>query len=425
MLTGLWINEAGPLGASIALLVGGIGVAVVGFNYAIVAQKFPLAGGEMVYAQQFFGHKTSQITGYLLLLLFLSVAAFEGIAVAWVLSILIPSLRNSPVYHALGQEVYGFDLAVAIGGTFTLVVLTKRGASSSGKTQNILVCLFAIASLCFISLGLASTEKSNLQPLIAASSNNSYITNILKVLAITPFMYAGFNCIPQAVPEASNATLKILPRIVLLCVLVSGLFYVLVIFATAGVMHRSELLNQELPVARAMEVAFNSRAIANIVLCAGLLGLITTWNAMFFASTRLMSAMAGQRLLPSVLAIKDATTGAPRTAILLTAAISGTAMFLGRGFVVPIVNTGSTIISFMFLLVCLGLFKDNLCEKNKVVSERLYSFVGILISGFLFLLSLHGQYQDSHYLIPIEWLILTVWLLMAASINVLINKFYQ
>jgi amino acid transporter len=420
-LTGFWINDAGPLGASIAFLMGGTAVAVIGLNYAAIAQKYPIAGGEMAYAERIFGHKTSQLTGSLLLLLFLSVCAFEGISVAWVISVLIPASRNIPIYQILGHDVYEIDLVVAVLVTCALTMLNVRGTHLSSRIQDVLVGLFIFAALVFVSLGFASSDSSNLQPLIAASDNGDQLAGVLKVLAITPFMYAGFNCIPQALPDANSATIKTLPRIILLAILASGIFYVLVIFATGGLMQRTDLLEQGLPVAGAMEVAFNSKLAANIVLSAGLFGLLTTWNAMFFASSRLLAAMGENRLLPPVLAVKDTESNAPRVAIYLTAAITGAVMFLGRGFIEPIVNTVSAIVSLMFLVVCLGLAKENIDSKSREIKQWITPFLGIIISITLLSVTLYGHYESRHYTVPLEWSILIMWTVLLALVGRIIT----
>ena len=47
---GLWITEAGSLGAILAFLIGGLLVVFVGLTYAELAAALPLAGGELFYS---------------------------------------------------------------------------------------------------------------------------------------------------------------------------------------------------------------------------------------------------------------------------------------------------------------------------------------------------------------------------------------
>ena len=74
---------------------------------------------------------------------------------------------------------------------------------------------------------------------------------------------------------------------------------------------RDELLQLDLPVAASLEAAFDSVLLVKLVLFAGLCGLITTWNALFFASTRLVFAMGRGRMLPETFAKVHPRYGSP------------------------------------------------------------------------------------------------------------------
>ena len=421
MLTGVWINQAGPLGAAAAFLVGGLSISIIGLNYAEAARRFPFAGGEMAYVKQFFGSRASYFTGYLLLLMFLSVTAFEGIAVPWLLSELYPQSRTMILYQALGQDVHIFDVAIGILGTLLLIYISRRGADVNGKIQNILIGFFVLASLVFIVAGLLTMNTQNMIPLLSGNNYEQMLDGFLLVLVATPFFYAGFNCIPQAISESDEETLGLLPKLITYSVLASGLFYIGVIFATSGVMQRDILQAHELPVAYAFEVAFTSKLAADIVLFAGLLGLITTWNAMFFACTRLIAAMATSGFMPAFLGKRNQATGAPVPAILMTGLLSASAMFLGRGFVEPVVNTAGVIVSTMFMLVCFGVFKH---KSTKTASSK-YSaigLVGFLLASAIFLIALFTQFHNKNYLLPLEWIIMLGWLAIATLLRVVTNN---
>lgn len=419
MLTGLWINQAGPVGAAVAFLVGGLAIAIIGLNYAEAARRFPFAGGEMTYCHRFFGRRTAWFAGYLLLLLFLSVVSFEGIAVPWLLSQLYAAGQPVALYQALGRDVYALDVAMGLFGTLALILITRRGADFSGKVQNILIGIFLLASIVFIGAGLISLERVNLFPLFTGATKEAALQGMLLVLVTTPFFYAGFNCIPQTIAETDQQTVRLLPKLITYSVLASGVFYIGVIFATAGVMQREELLTYELPVIRAFEVAFNSRFAAVTVMFAGLLGLVTSWNAMFFASTRLVAAMAAAGFLPPFLGRRN-TFGAPLPAILLTGAVSSIAMLLGRGFVEPIISTAGTIVSILFMLVCFGvLFHKPMgqADRKKLRNDRLLGLSGSLLASSIFLIALVTHYRKTPYTVPAEWLIIAAWLSLAILLS--------
>lgn len=140
------------------------------------------------------------------------------------------------------------------------------------------------------------------------------------MLATAGFWYAGFDTIPQAMEEVESGTrLRLLPRVIGASIIFALLFYCLVILATAMSLPRPQLLESELPAAAAIEAAFASPILGRVVLFAGLCGLITTWNALFFAATRIVFAMARAHMIPHRLAAVHERHGSPSAAVIFVA----------------------------------------------------------------------------------------------------------
>ncbi|MDH5248265.1 MAG: amino acid permease, partial [Cyclobacteriaceae bacterium] len=87
---GPWLHTAGPLGAAIAFVLGGVLLLFIGFCYAEVTAMLPVSGGEVAYAYKAFGKKHSFLVGWFLSFGYLSVSAFEAISVGKILSYLFP-----------------------------------------------------------------------------------------------------------------------------------------------------------------------------------------------------------------------------------------------------------------------------------------------------------------------------------------------
>ena len=45
-----FLPKAGPMGAILGLLLGAVVISIISFSYGYMIQKFPLSGGEFVYA---------------------------------------------------------------------------------------------------------------------------------------------------------------------------------------------------------------------------------------------------------------------------------------------------------------------------------------------------------------------------------------
>ena len=56
VLPGDFLVTAGPIGASIGILLGGVLMALISCSYGLMVTRFPFAGGEFVYASVSYTH---------------------------------------------------------------------------------------------------------------------------------------------------------------------------------------------------------------------------------------------------------------------------------------------------------------------------------------------------------------------------------
>src|SRR5690625_426648 len=102
---GLWISEAGSLGAILAFAIGGMLVIFVGLTYAELASALPLAGGELMYSFKAMGRIPSFITTWAVILGYVSVVAFEAVALPTVFEYLIPDYSQGHLYTIANWDV--------------------------------------------------------------------------------------------------------------------------------------------------------------------------------------------------------------------------------------------------------------------------------------------------------------------------------
>ena len=82
MLSGVWANNAGMLGAIIAYVVGAVFCIFIGFTYAELTPAIPCTGGSVVFAYKSMGYWPAVLTGAATSFAYLGVAAWEGPALA-------------------------------------------------------------------------------------------------------------------------------------------------------------------------------------------------------------------------------------------------------------------------------------------------------------------------------------------------------
>ena len=104
-LTGNWIDKAGSVGAMLAFGVGGVAVILVGLTYAELASAMPQAGGEHVYSHRALGATASFICTWAILLGYVSVVAFEAVALPTVVDYLVPGFSRGYLWTIAGWDV--------------------------------------------------------------------------------------------------------------------------------------------------------------------------------------------------------------------------------------------------------------------------------------------------------------------------------
>ena len=102
-LTGNWIDSAGSIGAVLAFAIGGIAVVLVGLTYAELASAMPQVGGEHVYSYRALGRTASFICTWAILLGYVSVVAFEAVALPTVVDYLSPGFSRGYLWTLMGR----------------------------------------------------------------------------------------------------------------------------------------------------------------------------------------------------------------------------------------------------------------------------------------------------------------------------------
>ncbi len=416
---GVWLTQAGPLGAIVGFVGGGLIMAVIGICYAEAAAMFPVSGGEVAYIYEMFGSRFSFAAGWILAFDYIALTSFEAISIGWILSALLPGFEGPVIYSALGEDVHLWALLAGIAVMALLVVINYRGARLASNFQGVLTLALLIATAAFVVAGLGWGDTANLEPAFVRDTSGAVWIGILAVLSTTPFWFAGFDTIPQAMGELEErADLRVIPKVIVLAVGLALVFYCLVILSTAMTLPRADLLGKELPVAGSFEAAFRSAALGKTVLIAGLLGLITTWNAMFFAATRLIFALGRGRMIPAGFGSVHARFGTPHVAIIFVGVLGSIGAFFGKNAIVPIVNAGAICLAFIFFSVVLGTIllryrEPGLRRPYRVPGGNAILGIAAVLAFVLLIISATEPFRANSGM-PLEWMLILLWLAAGA-----------
>lgn len=409
VMAGSWIKTAGTMGAILAFVLGGIMVLFVGLTYAELTSAMPKCGGEHVFTLRALGKNASFICTWAIVLGYVSVVAFEAVAFPTVLEYLFPNYIQGKMYTIAGYDVYFTWVLVGVVSSVAITIVNYFGVKTAAFFQGLTTLMIALVGLSFFGGAVVNGSTANITPLFKDGAKG-----ILAVAVMTPFMYVGFDVIPQAAEEI-NLPFKKIGQIIILSVIMAVAWYAMIIYGVSLALDSSAIDSSKLVTADAMKsVFFNSSIAAKIIIIAGIGGIFTSWNSFFVGGSRAIYSLANSKMLPEFLAKLHPKYKTPTRAILLIGIVSSLAPLLGRKMMVWLVDAGGFTIVVAYLLVSISFLvlrkrEPNMERPYKVKHGVLVGIIATVLSGICALLYLPGS---SVALVPIEWGIVLGWFLI-------------
>ncbi len=408
VLTNNWILGAGALGAITAFIIGGVMIFLVGLTYAELTAALPENGGLCVFTQRAMGWSAAFFSSWAIVLGYVSVVAFEAVAFPSVLEYFVgPGYYMGYLYTIAGYDVYAGWLAVGIFSGLVMTALNYFGTQNVLLFQKAVTVMIAVVGLMLFGGSVVNGSVHNMTPVF----QHGY-KGILAVAVMTPFMFMGFDVIPQAAEEM-NVPYRSIGKILLLSVVVAIVWYVIIILSTSLALSPQEIGNSSIATAEAMRKMFGGSDWAmKLLVLAGIGGIFTCWNAFFVGGSRALQAMAQRQMLPAFLGRIHPQFRTPGNAILLIGILTSIAPIFGKKMLTWIVNAGSLAVVVAYFMVSLSFI---LLRRNEPALPRPYSvsrwqLVGagaLLMTGFMIVMRLPGMPAAMAW--PHEWGIILGW----------------
>lgn len=393
-------TSGGVFGTILAFIIGTLMVIPIGLCYGEMTGALPVSGGAMAFAYRAEGSRLSFLGGWLTALAYIVLLPWELIYINHILGIIFPILTSgSPLYTIFGFEVYLGQLISGIALTIIMVIINLSGTENSGKWQTKLTSTILFVAIIIIIFSLLKADFNNLFPVykpVENQNHNSFFGGFINMLVIVPFFMAGFDAIPQAVEDAEDdIEPDRLSKVIVFTIIAAGLFYILIVFSSASAVSWTTFINLESPPLAFLLKKLYPGVIGNLLyyltLIGALAGLLSTYNGMFIAATKLLFSMGRSHLIPVVFS-RTSTSDAPIVSILFCGIATILGPIFGTSVITPLTNVGSLSFVCGWLITCYSTFALRLYEKNlyrpiKAGNGRFVIKVSIAISIVLILLS--------------------------------------
>lgn len=415
-----FLPKAGPGGTAMGMLIGAMLIIVIAVSYGYLIRKFPISGGEFIYAKEAFGKRNAFVCGWAMILAYWSLIPLNATALAMISRYLFPGIiQQGLLYEIAGWEVYAGEVILASSAIILMALLNIRGIKQAAWMQTAIALTLVGCILVITFLVFCISDWSNLAP--GFPDGRRWWKGVFSIVAMAPWAFIGFDCIPQSAEEYNFSHRKS-TFIMISAVLVAAILYIAVCAVTAvGVEPWQQLLDSRNAWPTGYVVR-NTMGLAGIIVLgvAMFCAVVSGMNAFYISTSRLMYAMAKEGSLPKWFEHLSPKYGTPSNAILFTMAMSLFAPWFGREILLWIVDMTSVGAAIVFAYTTGS--AAVIGYRNGSRKYTVFGIVGCLFSlFFLSLLIIPGM---PGYLTFQSRVVLFVWILIGVAFYFTIRKSY-
>lgn len=398
-----FLSESGVINTAIGLFLGAFLIMFIQKSYHIMLTKHKNHGGEFTYVLNNLGKKHGLIVALCLSLCYLSMIPLNANAYVLLINVIFgKSMSFGYMYSIGGSPVYFSDVLITAIVIIIFAVINIKGLKTSSKIQNVMSFLLVIIVFTTLALVFIKSDKQEFYRNYI-HYNKISAKEIMTVVAIVPFLFVGFDVIPQVSTE-----LKFKPHKATVLA-VSSVFIGALIYASLNLIaglsfSPDESIKTSWAVADSilMKLGYTGFGFMLIALWAAITGGI---NAFMIASSKLVASISMKGFIPEVFGKENENNAFPFS-IALVSALSIVTPFFGRQVILYIVDISSLLAAIAYGYV--GLVSFRLSDS---VIDKIYNIVSMLISTLFIILLV---YPDSPASIKTpSYVILAIWISIA------------
>ena len=422
----LFLRSAGPLGTLIAMQTAAFVMLIISYSYSYMIKKFPMTGGEFIYAQKAFGVHHGFICAWFLSLSYLSVIPLNATALNLILRAVFGDVFQFGFhYKVAGYEVYLGEMLVALSALALFAFIDSKGVQFTGRLQTLFVMILLGGILIVIAGAIFSPNSTagNIQPMFHPETeifSKGIFAQIIAVYVTGPQSFVGFDTVPQLMEESdfSPESTKIVMDTSILC---GAFVYIALTFLAASVVpsgyvnwvhYIDDLANlsgvEAIPTLNAAQAVMGKTGLFFITVSV-LTAMFTGIIGFYTATSRLLYAMSSDKMIPSWFCYLN-KNGVPVHAGIFCALVSGATCLLGRpvmGWVFDMASIGASI---GFAYTSISAFKYALHERR--IDIIIFGALGFIFSvsmGVLLLVPIPGlnvSLGNESYILLVIWTII-------------------
>ncbi|MBQ7678603.1 MAG: amino acid permease [Butyrivibrio sp.] len=414
----VFLPAAGPIGTVLGMVFGTGIIWIIGRNYFRLMQQYPDAGGAYTYTREIFGYDHGFLCAWFLLLVYIAIGWANMTALVLIgRNVMGPVLQFGFHYQMAGFDIYFGEILVEIlvYGACGLVCIYRKKLAVWIQIVFAVILLGGILIFTWLTL-FGEGASISLHPAFA-ETGHSKAGQLLAIMAMAPWGFAGFESVSHLVQEVTFPVAK-MRKIMLFAVLTAMVAYVCLSLVAVSrrpadfadwqtYIHARPTLTgtESMPVLYAVWSALGQTGLYLLgVVIIG--GVVTGIIGNMIAASRLMVAMAQDRVLPGWFG-QCAEDGTPRHAISFILIASMVIPFCGRVAVSWIVDVTTVCATVAYAYVSAGIWKQGREKYDR--RDVILGMTGLVASVLFALYLLVPNFWTVSALEAESYLMLSLW----------------
>ncbi len=410
---------AGPLGTTIGMILGAVAMLIIAKNYHTLMNSDETetnSGGTYTFTKNIFGYDHGFLCAWFLSLTYIAIVWANLTALALIVRNIFGSLFQFGFHYEIaGFTIYAGEVLFEIAVLFLFLTICAKAKNVAFLIQSVLAVALILGIVCCVFLTFGDFDVSpSFSPY---SSKKNPFMQIISIAALSPWAFVGFESISHTSKELNISNKNI--GIIIAFAIILGLFAYIALTFVAISTNGGEFSSWEEYISSLKKIdgtrgfpvfyAVQTKAgkIGFLILVISVFsGIITGIIGNTIATSRLLSAMADDGILPKWFSLKE-KNGNPKNAVIFIALCSFVIPFLGRtaiGWIVDVTTIGAAIAYAYTSAVALKFAKQN---KNLI--NLVFGAAGIIIAAFFCLFLLMPSLWSVGALSSESYLILAFW----------------
>jgi len=377
-------------------------------SYTKVMEKVPKSGGEYSFATELLGKKSGFVTGWGLLLAYISIIPLNATAVPMVLDAVFPFYSQGLLLYSIsGYPVYLNDILVSLGIIIFFTALNVSGIKGALRAQNILVfsLLFSLFLIIFLTLfNIGNVEVENLN----SNWGELDLSSVIRVIAFAPWAFIGFDAVAQLSGDHKVPS-QTVSKMTMLAIIFGAIIYNALNIITGLGIGQNQLGDSSWATGQSVKYLVGN-GIFYFLAVAMFGAVVSGLNGFFISSSRLVTSMSSDfdiGVHSTYVQFNDVVT--PKWVMYFIGICAMVVPFFGRTALLWFVDLSSVGASVAYFMTCLCAYKISTNFKSTIISS-----IGMIVS-LTFLVFLLTPFFESNISTP-SYYSLIFWVLLGSIV---------